>query len=232
MKLDEKLWLTREQMKRLDSLNIQAGVDVTRMMELAGLQVARLAERFHPKNVVCLAGGGHNGGDSLCAARHLLNKGYTVTAVLASLRMREETQRQKGLFEEASGRVIESETIRSLRRFDLIVDGLLGYNVDGNPRGEYARLIELANNSGKPILAIDLPSGLNADGEEYTPCIQARKTLCMGYPKEGCLESRKPGEVWVGYISILPSTAREAGVKPFPFKGKELLRVKEVNDRK
>lgn len=226
VKLDKKLWLTREQMKRLDSLNIQAGVDVTRMMELAGLQVARLVEHFPPKNVVCLAGGGHNGGDSLCAARHLLNKGYTVTAVLASLKMREETLYQKGLFEEAGGKVVEPKTIRSLKRFDLIVDGLLGYNVDGNPRGEYARLIGLTNSSGKPILAIDLPSGLNADGEEYTPCIQARRTLCLGYPKKGCLESLKPGEVWVGYISVLPSTARKAGVKPFPFRGKELLRVK------
>jgi len=226
VKIDKELWVTREQIERLDHLNIQAGVDVARMMELAGLQVARLAEHFHPRSIVCLAGGGHNGGDSLCAARHLLNKGYRVTAVLASLKMREEVQHQRSVFEEAGGNVIEPETIRSLKRFDLIVDGLLGYNVDGNPRGEYARLIELANGSGKPILAIDLPSGLNADGEEYTPCIRARRTLCLGYPKKGCLENRRAGEVWVGYIGILPSKARELGVKPFPFKGKELLRVK------
>ena len=226
LKLDRKLWVTREQIERLDHLNIQAGVDVARMMELAGLQVSRLAERFHARNIVCLTGGGHNGGDSLCAARHLLNEGYRVTAVLASHKMREETQHQRSVFEKADGKAIEPETIRSLKRFDLVVDGLLGYNLDGNPRGEYARLIQLANNSGKPILAVDLPSGLNADGEKYTPCIRAKRTICLGYPKKGCLISRKPGEVWVGYISILPSTARELGVKPFPFKGKELLRVK------
>jgi len=226
VKLDKELWVTREQIGRLDYLNIQAGVDIARMMELAGLQVSRLAEHFRPTNIICLAGGGHNGGDSLCAARHLLNKGYGVTAVLASLKVKEEVQHQRRVFEEAGGEVIEPETIRSLKRFDLIVDGLLGYNVDGDPRGEYARLIELANGSGKPILAVDLPSGLNADGEEYTLCIQARRTLCLGYPKKGCLENRRAGEVWVGYIGILPSKARELGVKPFPFKGKELLRVK------
>lgn len=226
VKVDKGFWLTREQIERLDRLNIQAGMDVARMMELAGLQVSRLAEHFHPENIVCLAGGGHNGGDSLCAARHLLNKGYRVTAVLASLRMKEGTRHQKSLLEKADGKLIEPETVRSLKGFDLIVDGLLGYNVDGNPRGEYARLIELVNNSGDPVLAIDLPSGLNADGVEYTPCIQAKRTLCLGYPKKGCLESGKPGEVWVGYISMLPSTAREVGVTPFPFERKELLRVK------
>jgi len=226
VRVDRKLWVTREQIECLDLLNIQAGVDVARMMELAGLQVARLAEHSHPGNIVCLAGSGHNGGDSLCAARHLLNKGYNVTAVLASLKMKEEVQHQRSVFELAGGRVIEPDMIRSLKRFDLIVDGLLGYNVDGNPRGEYARLIDLANKSRKRILAIDLPSGLNADGEEYRPCIQARRTVCLGYPKKGCLESRRPGEVWVGYIGILPSTTRQLGVDAFPFKGKELLRVK------
>lgn len=218
----------RKQTEEMDSLNIATGVSVVRMMELAGLQVARHAEHFRPrpKRIAVLAGGGHNGGDALCAARHLASKGYNIEVFLAADELKDETKEQMEILRRAGACLRAPGICRSLAGFDLIIDGLFGYNINRNPEGEYARLIGLANESDKPILSIDLPSGLDADGTEYRPVIKAIETLCLGYPKRSCLRNRNAGKVYVGYIGILPAVFRKLRLRPIDFRRNEIVRVK------
>ncbi|MNO21459.1 Bifunctional NAD(P)H-hydrate repair enzyme Nnr [compost metagenome] len=103
--------------------------------------------------------------------------------------------------------------------FTGIVDALLGTGAKGAPRGAYADLIREVNRSGLPIVAADIPSGLDADtGEVYDPCIQARVTVSLAFLKAGLTQfpgADAAGEVVVRYIGIprlLPPGMQEAGV--------------------
>ena len=104
---------------------------------------------------------------------------------------------------------------------DLIVDALLGFSLMGAPRGEAARLIELANGHGVPILAVDLPSGMDATtGERFSPCIQAVSTLTLGLPKTGLLAPnarRFAGNVVVADIGIPKEAYARAGIEIAPW---------------
>ncbi|MNW50678.1 Bifunctional NAD(P)H-hydrate repair enzyme Nnr [compost metagenome] len=101
-----------------------------------------------------------------------------------------------------------------------IVDALLGTGAKGAPRGAYASLIREANESRLPIVAADIPSGLDADtGAVHDPCIQARITVCLAFLKAGLTQypgAKAAGDVIVRYIGIPralpPDFAAEAGV--------------------
>jgi NAD(P)H-hydrate epimerase len=89
---------------------------------------------------------------------------------------------------------------------DLVIDGLIGYSLKGNPRGNYSYIIKLANKSGKKILAIDCPSGLDSDtGEVKNPCIRAQETVALTLPKRGLfLQGAREvtGDVYVADMGI------------------------------
>lgn len=100
-----------------------------------------------------------------------------------------------------------------------IVDALLGTGAKGAPRGVYADLIRAANRSGLPIVAADIPSGLDADtGAIHDPCIEARVTVSLAFMKAGLTQypgAKAAGEVVVRYIGIpraLPPGMQAAGV--------------------
>jgi NAD(P)H-hydrate epimerase len=85
----------------------------------------------------------------------------------------------------------------------------------GDPRGEAARLITLANAYEAPVLAIDLPSGLNATlGEVGDPCIQAAATVTLALPKKGLVSApgHITGEIWLADIGVPPDIYRRVGV--------------------
>ncbi len=94
----------------------------------------------------------------------------------------------------------------NLRDYDLLIDGLIGYGLEGNPRDKVAMMIKDANASGRRILALDLPSGMNATtGEVYDPCIKATVTLTLALPKTGFLApSASPflGDLFLADISV------------------------------
>lgn len=100
---------------------------------------------------------------------------------------------------------------------DLIIDGLLGFGLSGSPTGTAARLIAAANTHPAPLLAIDLPSGLDArTGEPYEPCIRATATLTLALPKTGLLApSARPytGELAVADIGVPPAAYARLGVE-------------------
>ncbi len=210
------VYLTVEEMAEADRVSIEEfGVDVLSLMENAGLGVARLAKRMlggsvEGRRVCCLVGKGNNGGDGLVAARHLCNWGAEVTVVLGSDRseLRDVPAKQLRTVEKMA--IPVAGPAGDFGRADLVLDALLGYGSKGNPREPVAGLIRSANGSEVPILAVDLPSGLDANtGEPGNPCIVASATVTFGLPKVGFLNAKARGYLGDLYVA---DTAMPRGV--------------------
>ncbi|MAG15446.1 NAD(P)H-hydrate epimerase [Candidatus Woesearchaeota archaeon] len=198
--------LTKKEMALLDKAMIKLGIDVPRMMELAGLFTAVTATTMikndKKKKILILSGTGNNGGDGLVAARHLLNWKYKVDVVFATStnKLKPMPLHQWKILKRIG--VKETKNV-NFKKYSLIIDGLLGYNINGNPRGKFAKLITSANNSKLPILSIDLPSGLDATtGKAYNPCIKAITTLALTAAKKGLINSSKTGKLLVSYMTV------------------------------
>jgi NAD(P)H-hydrate epimerase len=228
-------FVTAEEMKEIDGAAIDScGIDVLSLMENAGVCVASVCRLLLKggvagRKVACLTGKGNNGGDGLVAARHLHNWGAHVTAVLASPKqeMGGTCSRQLATVEAMGIRLAEPSV--ELKGFDLLIDALLGYSSRGNPREPMAGLIRRANESGAPILAVDIPSGLDpTSGAPNEPCVAARATITLAFPKTGFLnpDSRgHVGELYLGDVSI-PKSVYERFGQPGPiFEGGQVVRV-------
>src|SRR5207237_9644973 len=104
-----------------------------------------------------------------------------------------------------------------LRDYELRIDGHMGYEHEENPRDRIAKIITDANASGRPILALDVPSGMNATtGEAHDPCIKATATLTLALPKTGFLAREASlylGDLYVADISIPPNVVQNIGQK-------------------
>jgi NAD(P)H-hydrate epimerase len=115
---------------------------------------------------------------------------------------------------------------------DVVVDGLIGYSVDGPPRGGVADLIRWANGADAPILSLDIPSGLHpSTGHAYEPTIRATATLTLALPKRGLRAEEAGGhvgELYLGDIGIPPqayaSPSLGLAVEPI-FSRQEILRL-------
>lgn len=186
--------LTPAQMAAIDRLMAERfGVLPIQLMEVAGRAVALFArERFLQgdaagKRVVLLCGTGGNGGDGLVAARHLHAWGADVSVWLSRWPEGLAGQHLASL-EKLAIEIHGPDEPVMLGSADLIVDALLGFSARGNPRGRVAELIEAANLGANPVLAVDLPSGLDAEtGGIGAPCMRATATLTLAYPKTGLL---------------------------------------------
>ena len=233
MKSEGKLvYLTAEEMAEVDRAAIQEfGIDVLILMENAGVAVATLARRMLGgtvlgKRVSCLVGKGNNGGDGLVAARHLRGWGAEVAVVLGEGRagLRDVPARQMEILEKMGVRAAGPEG--KLEESDLLVDALLGYNSRGDPPELVAGLIRKANDSGVAVLAVDLPSGLDATtGDPGEPCVVATATVSFGFPKTGFLNQRaRPfvGELYLADIS-LPAGAYRKYARPSGIFGEDSL---------
>ncbi|MDR7505668.1 MAG: NAD(P)H-hydrate dehydratase [Armatimonadota bacterium] len=185
------------------------GIAVPQLMEAAGRWVAQAARELLGDGrgrVVVLAGKGNNGGDGLVAARHLAAAGTAVTALLVAPESEYAGEAGRTLAEAKSSgvevRVAASEALPALLgEAALIIDALFGTGFRGPARGLAAEVIQAANRSGRPILAVDVPSGLNADtGVADGPVIRAAATVTMGLPKVGLLTY--PGADLAGTIYV------------------------------
>ncbi len=152
----------------------------------AGLAVAcaELLGRVYGSRVVLLVGSGDNGGDALYAGARLARRGAGVVAVLLS----PDRAHQGGLgaLRAAGGRVSDDAS-RDIARADLVVDGIVGIGGRGGLRPEAARLARAAWESA-PVVAVDLPSGVDADsGEVRGEAVRADATVTFGAYKPGLL---------------------------------------------
>jgi NAD(P)H-hydrate epimerase len=231
MALDQELAipaLTGEQMAQVDQIMMgELGLDVLQVMEMAGWVVAAFArERFlendpRAREVLVLAGSGGNGGDGMVAARHLHGWGAHVTVQLArEPHPQSVTDHQLRVLRNLNMEILAPDMTGGLDDFDLIIDGLLGFSLHAAPRGATKSLIERTNGRNGPVLAIDLPSGLNAtDGTVFDPCIEADATLTLGLPKTGLLAPTATdvvGDLFVGDIGVPAAAYAAIGVQVGP----------------
>ncbi len=205
--------VTTEQIRQLDQQTVAAGTPRVELMERAGYAVARttmeLLRRKDARSVLLLAGKGHNGGDAIVAARHLAGAGCQPALVLLCRRneLQGETLQHFQKLVNAV-RVLELPTLDQFAEMvgeiqpAVVVDGLLGTGLKGEVREPYATAIKVINGLHRPVVAIDIPSGLDSDtGEVRGVCVRADTTVTMGLPKVGLL---KPAAVeFVGRIETV-----------------------------
>lgn len=210
--------VTAAQMRELDRLTIQSGTPGHVLMERAGEgATAALLETFphvranKKKSVVVIAGKGNNGGDGFVMARLLKKQGVACEVMLMAKRtaVSGDAARNLQAFVRMRGRVTEitqAEQIGlvqdKLSRCSLVVDALLGTGLNAPVRGLAATLIDLVNTRGVPVVAVDIPSGLDADrGHALGTAIQAELTTTFGYPKVG--QVIYPGVAYVGRLVMV-----------------------------
>src|SRR2546427_12737085 len=193
------------------------GISVAQLMDAAGRRVAQADEimlREHGgRRVVVMTGRGSNGGDGLVAARYLA-AGAEVAALLVAPKEEFGGEAAQALAAAAEAGVsfLAGDAARhedAIAKADLIIDALFGTGFRGTARGDAVGLIEAANRSGKPILSVDVPSGLQADtGTWDGPCVRASVTVTMGLPKVGVVlfpGAEMAGAPYVGDIGDPPA---------------------------
>lgn len=178
--------LTNGQMRTADEYTINAlGVPALTLMERAGRALAKEAETLCPNGrVLCVCGGGNNGGDGFVCARVLKNGGREVDCLLVGERLSEACEKNLREWQRTGG-VVVSEF--PSEKYDLIIDCLLGTGFHGALTGAYLRVVERINASGARVLSADVPSGVNGDdGAVDGVAVRAEVTLCIGEKKAGC----------------------------------------------
>ncbi|MFX0094256.1 MAG: NAD(P)H-hydrate epimerase [Candidatus Hodarchaeota archaeon] len=183
-------------MREIDRLMVEEfHITLIQMMENAGRNLASLARsRFFDgnpldKNVVILAGSGGNGAGGMVCARFLHNWGANVRVVITKpfSQLLGVPKHQLDILRRMNITIIVSDEDLELKgSFDLIIDSIIGYSLKGAPKGEPARLIRWVNKQTIPVLALDVPSGIDSTtGTVYDPAIQATATMTLALPKEG-----------------------------------------------
>lgn len=199
-------YASRMQIAKLDSLMVRRfRIPVAVMMENAGYRMAEFVRQEFPlqkkgqknakknRRILICAGKGNNGGDGIAAARHLLNFGYSPSLFLITAQLRGEPKMR---LDSAKALGITAFTslarlAKEIKRADIIYDCLIGYNMSGALKEPFGAVIHLLNNAGKPIIACDLPSGVDADHGALCPVfIKASHILFLSLPKQGCRSFR------------------------------------------
>ena len=218
-------WLTTEQMVEVDRAMIEDfHIKLAQMMENAGRNLAHLArERFlggdpRGKTVVVMAGSGGNGGGALVCARRLHAWGAQVEVFIS--RPEEDftpiSAHQLDILHRMRVPVAPAEVVDRAPAATLVIDGIIGYSLDGAPRGGAGDLIRWANAQGTPVLALDTPSGIDTTtGTVYDPAIRAAATMTLALPKEGLRAdgvTQHVGELYLADIGVPPSLYAGAGL--------------------
>jgi len=206
--------VTSQQMKKIDRKAIEKyGISGLVLMENAGLKVFNNLKNIYPKlmnkEVIVIAGSGNNGGDGFVVARHLYNYGVKVKVILlcsfnkikgdAKINLNTIDKMGIELIEIMTFKIEEIEEILSVS--DIIIDAILGTGLQGMVIGLKAKMIDIINKSEKEIVAIDIPSGLNADtGHVGGNCVKASYTITLALPKIGLMIY--PGVNYAGKLII------------------------------
>ena len=214
--------MTRDEVRAFDAWAINAlGIPGVALMENAGRSCAELlVDKLEgiPEPKVCIfCGTGNNGGDGYVIARHLINRGIKITIVICGdynkikgdaktnldilERMGRSIERLNPSDNDVAGRVAHFSAGASA-----IVDALFGTGLKGQLSDEYKRLIENINSCNIPVLAVDIPSGIDCDsGEPFGAAIRAKWTVTFVAVKKGFLTANTAqytGEIFVASIGI------------------------------
>ena len=216
--------MSRDEVRRVDAWAIEEiGVPGVVLMENAGRSCAELALQklagMTKPQVCILCGVGNNGGDGYVIARHLLNAGVRTTVVLCGdpAKVQGDARINLDILERLGHRVEQmdpraKDAVERVRAFggeaNLIIDALFGTGLRGELKPEYRAIIEAVNILGRPVLAVDIPSGLDCDtGEPLGTAIRAMYTVTFVAVKKGflaCAAEGYMGELYVASIGVEP----------------------------
>ncbi len=208
--------VTSAQMREIDYATIgEMRIPGLRLMENAGKAVADAILKHYPtaQSIGFLCGRANNGGDGLVCARHLIQQGKSVEVFLlataddlkgdakANVTAYLNLTPPPKLIEITTDDQLKQASL-SLKKFDLLVDALLGTGTSGQIRGLTSLAVDILNNTEKPIVSIDIPTGLDADrGTTLGKCIGPQLTITLGLPKVGLVTY--PGAKHVGHLEIV-----------------------------
>ena len=191
------------------------------LMENAGMRVADEALLAGGEKYVVLAGKGNNGGDGSVAARHIFCNSKKVTLVMLA-NPDELKGDAKAMYDAAKSTGVNTEVgftekaKKALEESDVIIDAILGIGCTGAPSGVYKEVIDFVNLLDKFVIAVDVPSGANADnGAVLGNAVKCRKTVTFGVGRLGLMlypAKEYAGEICVRSISFVPSAIQETNI--------------------
>lgn len=184
--------VTAAQMREVDRVAAEEdGPNLFQMTENAGRNLAAtalryLGETWMESRILVLAGSGCNGAGGICAARHLANRGASITVCMPhKAKLSEITAWQHRVYRATGSPTISCRELQG-DDFDLILDALVGYGLEAPPRGAERDAIAWANDSESPIISLDVPSGVEATfGTHPGEFIHAKETVTLALPKTG-----------------------------------------------
>ena len=175
--------VSASQMQQIEEQIFEAGMPVAALMEKAARLCCDRIQALYPRSqytsVGVLVGPGHNGGDALVIARELYLAGYELEVFCPFTKLKSLTSQHSNYL--SSLGVVIGEEIQSLQPCQLIIDGLFGFGLTRQLPENIVEVINLVNSWSKPVVSIDLPSGIQTDtGEALGGAIKASNTLCLG----------------------------------------------------
>jgi NAD(P)H-hydrate epimerase len=206
--------LTRDQSRDLDRrASDEFGLPGVVLMENAGRGTAELLVALGVTGTVAVCcGTGNNGGDGFVIARHLDNRGVAVRVLLfgrpddlhgdAAVNYRVIACSNLPIGVHAEKAVDREALTRDLAAADWVVDALFGTGLTGPLRAPFDAVVAAVNASGRRVLAVDIPSGLDCDtGRPLGPTVRAEHTATMAAVKKGFVEPA--AKEWVGQVHVI-----------------------------
>lgn len=238
--------VTPKEMRKIDNRAIEEfGIPGIVLMENAAIETIKVIENEYMAllkkgKVLVLVGSGNNGGDGLAVARHLRLKGVEVEVLLffKEDELTGDAKLNLDIYKKLGGSItfIDNDSLaheiqinlldERLGQAVLIVDSIFGTGLSRDIQGIIYRAIEKVNKSDVPVIAVDIPSGINgSDGRVMGVGIKAHHTVTFGYGKRGHL--LYPGREYVGKLHVSPislplDSAKSIGVKAFTINDREI----------
>lgn len=223
-----------KKMKEIDRMTIEeAGIPSLVLMERAALSVVMALEEKYGKEqqVLCVCGTGNNGADGIAAARILSERGHNSTIYIPkeSEHATEEWKKQLSTAEYLKIPVLRKAPDWS--EYTVLVDAVFGVGLSREVEGSYKETIEEMNASRKPIVAVDIPSGIcGRTGQILGSAVRAELTVTFGLNKTGLV--RYPGAEYAGEIRIenpgFPkSVIDKCGLDVYTYTGEDLKKLPE-----
>jgi len=217
--------ITSDEMKKLEDFAAGLGIPARILMEIAGMKVANIAvnEIKRVNNATIICGSGGNGGDGFVAAKYLVSSGIKTDVFLTSPAEKissNDSIANLTVLKSMGVKVIELNEGNigllktSLMGTDIVIDAVYGIGFKGEVKGLESKIFDLVNSTKSEIkdrrpyyvLAVDVPSGVNASTGEVSPqCIEADATVTFEYPKIGLFKypaSRFAGKILTTSIGI------------------------------
>ena len=227
--------VTTRQMQAIDrQASTRFNIPSILLMENAGRAVAEAVLAFHPRHVVLFCGSGNNGGDGFVAARHLANHAVGCTVVYFQRPAKADPALNFTILEKMKiprvvwERLTTARRQALLRQADVIVDAIFGTGISRTLQEPYTTAIQDINRSRRPVVSVDIPSGMNADtGKPMGLCVRARRTVTLALPKRAFKHKasrRYTGQVIVADISIPAQLKNNPGFRPREGKGTSCFR--------